>query len=248
MGVLSRHWAPSAIVGIALAATAVVFAFFRPQYHPKGEDSLVKVEWSRYPAATEGWTWAGGQPGFRFGEHEEEWNFSGVQGAELAPARAAARRWGVAPSSVRLIGAMRLGPDDLNMIVSGTNAADETCIGFVTPREPAQYFCPTRLGPQSGFVLVLSRSWQADGVLRHPAWLLGIVRADVARVAVDQGSEWDDEIVLESANGSYWGTWELSLEDSGRPATVTVYRKGGEVTSRTFDAQTPGDRVIPIPG
>jgi hypothetical protein len=105
VGLVSRHPAPVAVVAAALAATAVVFGFFRPQYHPKGEDSLVKVDWSLYPPASSGWNWAGGQPGFRFGEHEEKWNFSEVQAAELAPARAAARRWGVAPPSVRLIGA-----------------------------------------------------------------------------------------------------------------------------------------------
>jgi hypothetical protein len=248
VGLVSRHPAPGAVVAAALAATAVVFDFFRPQYHPKGEDSLVKVDGSLYPPASSGWNWAGGQPGFRFGEHEEKWNFSEVQAAELAPARAAARRWGVAPPSVRLIGAMRLGPHDLNMIVAGTNAADKTCIGFVTPSAPAEYFCPPRLGSQSGFVLAMPRSWQSGGVLRHPAWLLGVVRADVTRVGVDQRLEWEDETVLDAANGSYWGTWELSLADFGRSATVTVYRKDGKVTSRTVDVQTRGDRVIPIPG
>ena len=120
-----------AIVGIALAAVATVFVFFRPAYHPKGEGSLIKVDWSLYPPPAGGWTWADGQPGFRFGEHEDQWNFSGVQAAELAPARAAARRWGVAPASVRLLNAVRLGPHDLSMVVAGTNAADRTCIGFV---------------------------------------------------------------------------------------------------------------------
>ena len=81
---------PAVVVGAALAAIAVLFVFFRPEFHPKGEDSLLKVDMSRYPAASDGWTWARGQPGFRFGEHEEEWNLSQVQAAEVAPARAAA--------------------------------------------------------------------------------------------------------------------------------------------------------------
>ncbi len=63
------------VVGATLAAIAVVFVFFRPEHHPKGEDSLLKVAMSRYPAASEGWTWAGGQPGFRFGERRGDRRF-----------------------------------------------------------------------------------------------------------------------------------------------------------------------------
>jgi hypothetical protein len=248
VGLPARHPAPVAVVAAALAVTVAVFAFFRPQYHPKGENSLVKVDWSLYPPASSGWTWAGGQPGFRFGEHEEEWNFSGVQAAELAPARAAARRWGVAPASVRLLNAIRLGPHDLSLVVAGTNAADNTCIGFVTPREPVMYFCPPHLASQSGFVLAVSRTWVVDGVTSHPAWLVGIARGDVGRVTIDQPSDWNNERVFDAADGSYWGTWVLSLADSGRPATVTVYREIGEVASATIGVRTQGERVIAIPG
>jgi hypothetical protein len=55
MGLAIRHPAPIAVVAAALAATAVVFAFFRPEYHPKGEGSLIKVDMSRYPAPSDGW-------------------------------------------------------------------------------------------------------------------------------------------------------------------------------------------------
>jgi len=248
MPLLSRHPAAVAVVAAALAATAVVFGFFRPGYHPKGESGGVKVDWTRYPPASEGWTWAAGQPGFRFGEHEEEWNFSGVRAAELAPARAAARRSGVAPASVRLLGAIRLGRNDLNMIVAGTDAADETCIGFVTPNQPVKYLCPPRLDAASGFVFAVSRTWTIDGVARHPAWLVGIARSDVDRLAVDQPSDWNDETVLDSADHSYWGTWVLSLADSRRPATVTAYREDGDITSTAIAVGTQGGRITEIPG
>src|SRR3954467_7427535 len=88
---LSRHPLSISIVLAALAACAGVFLFARPQYHPpQPEGSLFKVDMSRYPTASSGWRWSNGQPGFRFHMHEEEWNLSGVQAAELAPARAAA--------------------------------------------------------------------------------------------------------------------------------------------------------------
>jgi len=248
MSLLARHPAPVAVVAAALAATALVFGFFRPEYRPEGEGGRVEVDWTRYPPASEGWTWAGGQPGFRFGQHEDEWNFSGVQGAELAPARAAARRWGVAPASVRLLDAIRLGPHDLSLVVAGTNAANHTCLGFVTPREPVEYFCPPRLRPQSGLVLAVSRTWATGGAVRHPAWLIGVSRGDVARVTVDQPPDWNGETVLDTANGSYWGTWVLSLADSGRPAEVKVYRTDGKVASETVGVRTQGGRITEIPG
>jgi hypothetical protein len=249
MGLAIRHPAPIAVVAAALAATAVVFAFFRPEHHPKGEGSLIKVEMSRYPATSDGWTWPDGQPGFRFGEHEEEWNLAGVQGAELAPARAAARRWGVAPSSVRLIDAIRLGPHDLNLVVAGTNAADRTCLGFASPGAPVDFYCPERLRSQAA-VLMLTRGGPvtANGTTYEPAWLTGIERSDVLRIGVDQPFDWNDVGVFDRPSGhSYWGTWELSLGPSP-DVVVTAYLRDGSVRRAAVDLTRPGDRVIPIPG
>jgi hypothetical protein len=244
VGLIARHPAPVAVVAAALAATAVVFAFFRPQYHPKGEDSLIKVDMSRYPPPSSGWNWTGGQPGFRFGEREEEWDFSGVQAAELAPARAAARQWGVAPSSVRLLDAIRIGPGDLNMIVAGTNAADHTCIGFVTPGTPVEFYCPDRLESQSGLLLLVkSRPYQFEGQKLQPAWLMGIQRADVERIVVDQPFDRNRQAM----GYSYWGAWELSLGQSP-DAVVTAYLRDGTVRRAAVNLTRPGDRVIPIPG
>jgi hypothetical protein len=234
------------IVGAALVATAIVFTFFRPQFHPKGEGSLLKVDMSRYPSPSEGWTWPGGQPGFRFGVHEEEWNLSGVQGAELAPARAAARRWGVAPESVRLIDAIRLGPHDLNMIVAGTNAADHTCIGFVTPDAPAEYFCPNRLRSVSALLfLVKGTPSRFEGQTLVPAFLMGIDRAEVKRLTVDQPFGWNQV----GLHAMYWGSWELSFAlDASNDAVVTAYLRDGRVRRAPVNLALPGDRVIAIPG
>ncbi len=216
-----------------------MFTFFRPEYHPKGENSLVKVNWSLYPPASSGWTWANGQPGFRFGEHADKWPSAGFTAAELAPGRTAARRWGVAPASVRLLDAIRIGPQDVNMIVAGTDAADHTCIGFVTPSNPVEYACPERLGLQSAFVFL------THGVASP--WLLGIARADVTRIVVAQPPNWTDQTVFSREQGSFWGTWELSLAESPN-VKVTAYLDDGRVRSVVLDPGRPGDRVIPIPG
>lgn len=245
MGLISRHWAPAVVVGAVLAAIAVVFVFFRPEYHPKGEGSLIKVDMSRYPPPSDGWTWAGGQPGFRFGEHEEEWNLSGVQGAELAPARASAPRWGVAPSSVRLVDAIRVGPHDLSMIVAGTNAADRTCLGFVMTDGPVEWFCGDRLDSASALLCVVrGAQFDLNGQTFKPAWLMVVQRADVERIVVDQPPDWNEV----SLGPSYWGTSELSLGQSSSDAVVTAYLREGRVRRAAVNLALPGDRVIAIPG
>jgi hypothetical protein len=245
VGLISRHWVPTVIVGAALAATAVVFVFFRPAYHRPSQGDQIKIDMSRYPAPSDGWTWPDGQPGFRFGEHEEEWNdFFQVRAAELAPARAAARRWGVDPGSVRYLDSIRIGPGDLNMIVVGTNAADRTCIGFVSHENPVEYYCPDRLAFQSGLLLLVKgQPFDLNGQTFQPAWLMGVQRADVERIVVDQPFDWNRQAI----EHSYWGAWELSLGQSP-DAVVTAYLRDGRVRRAAVNLALPGDRVIPIPG
>jgi hypothetical protein len=242
--VFARHPVSSAIVLAALAATAAVFLFARPEYHSPNEDSLVEIDLSKYPPAAEGWRWANGQPGFRFGEDEEKWNPSEVRAAELAPARAAAQRWGVSPDTVRLLAAMRLGPDDLSMIVAGTNTADQTCLGFVRPKDAVSFYCPDRLGPQSAFVLVTTRGPYGSDTA-HPTFLTGVARADVTRVVVDQPPDWPNGVAYDRKQGSLWGTFELSLSDS-RNIRVKVYGAHGLIATAPLDLTQPGDLLIPI--
>lgn len=232
---------PAVVVGAALAAIAVVFVFFRPGYQPKGEDSLLKVDMSRYPAPSGGWTWAAGQPGFRFGVHEEEWNLSGVQGADLAPAHAAARRWGVAPESVRLVDAIRLGPHDVNLIVAGTDASDHTCLGFVVTDEPVEFFCSGRLSHVSAVLLVLRPSYAGGGL-----FVEGISSAAVTKVVIEDGP---GAPVFDRKAGvvSYWGTFGVSLMDADS-VTITLSRETGTPVRKTVDTTSDGDQIIPIPG
>jgi len=233
------------VVGAALAATAVVFLFFRPEFHPKGEGSLVKLDLSKYPPASEDWVWEQGQPGFRFGEEEDKWNISGVKPADITAVGPAARRSGVAPSSLRLVESIRLGPGDLTMVVAGTNAADRTCLGFVTPSSTS-FFCPPRLEDRSAFVLVTTRpSFESGDQTIHPTFLTGIARGDVTRVVVSQSQEWPNGSIYERDLGSPWGTFGLSLSD-GRGIDLTLVR-GSVPRTVHIDVTSAGDRVIAIP-
>ena len=244
-----RYPVSTAILVAALAATAAVFAFARPQFERPAQGSELRIDLSKYPAAAKGWTWEDGQPGFRFGDEQETWNLSQVKPAELAPARAAARRWGVAPASVRLLTAIRLGPHDLSMIVAGTNAADRTCLGFVRPGEAAEFVCGARLARSSAFVLVTTRGpYEFGGRSVHPTFLTGIARGDVSRVVVDQPPDWRNAQVFDRAGENYgfWGTFELSLSDS-RKLALAVHREGGQVTEVPVQIAEPGDLVLAVP-
>jgi len=248
VALLVRYPLSSTIVLAAVAAVASVFLFARPQYHPPGQGSEVKIDLSKYPAASDGWAWDGGQPVFRLGEDKNVWNISQVKPAELAPARAAAHRWGVAPRSIRLIDAIRLGPHDLSMIVAGTNAADRTCLGFVVPSDAPRFYCGRQLDPDSAFVLVTTRDSYstAEGTV-HPTFLTGIARGDVTRVVVDQRPDWPAAGIYDRKQGSFWGTFELSLSDS-RAIRLAFFRRNGGITRMPIDVTEPGDRLTQIPG
>jgi hypothetical protein len=132
------------------------------------------------------------------------------------------------------------------MVVAGTNAADKTCLGFVTPSSTS-FFCPPRLEDRSAFVLVTTRpSFESGDQTIHPTFLTGIARGDVTRVVVSQSREWPNGSIYERDLGSPWGTFGLSLSD-GRGIDLTVVR-GSVPRTVHVDATAPGDRVIPIPG
>jgi hypothetical protein len=246
---LARHPAPSSIVLAALAAIACVFLFARPEYHPPNQGGLVELDLSKYPAASGGWRWSDGQPGFRFGKDKEAWNISGVKPSELAPARAAAGSAGVDPRSIRFLDAIRLGSRDLSLIVAGTEArGDGTCLGFVTPSEAPAFYCGDALADASAFLLVTTRGpFNADGKTVQPTFLTGIASGDVTRIVVDQPLDWPNGRIYDRKQGSLWGTFELSLSDS-RAVRVSVYGKNGVMARMPVDITKPGDLLLKIPG
>ena len=77
----------------AIGTIAALFVFARPQYYEPHPGKTIDL--SGYPAPAHGWTWQDGQPGYRFGEKEQDWNLAQLKPAELAPVRAAAARLGM---------------------------------------------------------------------------------------------------------------------------------------------------------
>src|SRR5205814_10500824 len=115
-----------------VAETSAVYAFARHEYHPPYRGRQVSL--AKFEPPAERWTWEDGQPGFRFGDHEADWNISQLRPSELARVSAAASRFGVDPQSVRPLHAQRLAPHDLLVLVSGSGRSGKTCLGAVVPR------------------------------------------------------------------------------------------------------------------
>src|SRR5438105_4229123 len=192
----ARYPISFAIVSAALLGVAALFVFARPVYRSPNQGGT--ISFARYHAPDHGWTWNGGQPGFRVGAGDADWNISGVVPTDLAVARAAAPGAGVDPTSIRLLHAMRLSGRDLFLLVSGSNAGSRTCLGTVLPPAKVSFACPAakgahRLGPQLAVVVVAalprgqSRFGNGHGFTRHsefPLFLMGAVRADVTKVVV----------------------------------------------------------------
>src|SRR5439155_12703486 len=83
-----RYPASTALCIAAICAIAALLVFARPQYHDPSPGRVIDL--SGYPAPARGWTWQDGQPGYRFGQKEQDWNLAQLKPAELAPVRAAA--------------------------------------------------------------------------------------------------------------------------------------------------------------
>jgi hypothetical protein len=217
------------VVFAAIALAVAVFALAKPGFHHASHGGAVSL--ARYPAASDGWTWRSGEPGFVFGKDEASWNISELKPAELLDVRVAAAFNGLDPTSIRPLRALRLGPRNLYMLVAGTDDRGRTCIGAVLPRTPASFYCPgvagaRRLGPQLALVVVVgaprmaSKLGNGHGFTRtsvFPLFLLGINRSDVERVEVTAVGR---RMRFYARADGAWGTFE------GTPGVV--YPQGRE--------------------
>jgi hypothetical protein len=186
----------------AMGTIAALFVFARPQYHETSPGKTIDL--SGYAPPSHDWTWQGGQPGFRFGEKEEDWNIAQLRPQELGPLRAAAARAGVVPESVRPLEVERYAPHRLSLIAAGTGSSGGTCLGFALPQSEGSFFCPDRLARKAAFVLTVPYG-PPDGV-----FLSGIARADVTSVVVHEAGTPPSRVYSRSESGA-WGTFFVTL-------------------------------------
>ena len=212
---MAAHRLSVSIVLAALLATFGVFLFARPQYRDPNPGSVVSFK--RYHAPAHGWTWADGQPGFRFGDNEKDWNLSEVRPEELAGARSAATRAGVDPSSVLPLHAVRLAPHELYALVAGTDVHGGTCLGAMLPQRPVRYFCGPQLRDHVGIVVVAARPPETSRIARRrltafPLFLMGATRADVSKVLVSAPGL--RPVSFYDRDGGWWGTFDGTPGDA----------------------------------
>jgi hypothetical protein len=175
--------------------------------------------------------------------------------AELEDARADAARAGVAPQGLRVLSSMRTAfnvrPE---ILLAGSNAAGETCIGVQLHRGPVSFLCP----PASAGLVVAEAVPQGPGG-GYAMFVSGIARADVTRVTVTApGSSYVDarsgkpvvrplgpQPAYSSATPGWWGTFEQSTSQPGPwHARVVFYGAHGRLGTADVRFAHPGERLV----
>ena len=188
-----RNPVSTALCIAAVGVIAALFVFARPQYHDPYPGRTIDL--SAYAPPAHRWTWHDGQPGYRFGEREEDWNIARLKPAELAPLRAAAARLGM--RNVLPLTVERYARHSLGMIVAATSRSGRTCVGFALPERGSSFACPR---DAAAFVAVVPND--------SGAFLFGIARADVKRVTVHQPGHPTMQVY---GGGGAWGTFTVTL-------------------------------------
>jgi hypothetical protein len=216
--VLAEHRLASLIVAAALAATAGVFLFARPQYRPPGGGHQAKPLSYVSPAAR-GWTWPHGLPGFRIGHDEDRWNMSRIHWRDLTWLRLAARGAGVDPQSLRVLDGARLRPRaKLKVLVAGRDARGRTCIGAQAGAARPAFFCPRQLG---GHHVVLIAAPQASYDKSWAIWVNGVVDASVKSITIE-------------TKGVTWTDWRSGKPVVHREQPLEIFHREGNHTWGTF--------------
>lgn len=178
---LSRYPVALATLFVGGVLTAGLwFAARQPYYKPEQSDGSAILNDSKPPVR--GWAWADGVPGYRLGEGEDAWNASRVLPRELGPIRRAASSAGVDPETIRFLKAARTHLNGLpHVLVAGENAAGKTCVGAQSHSGDARFLCPPELDHAVAVIVAEARPPLAG---RRDIFVLGIARAEIARVAI----------------------------------------------------------------
>jgi hypothetical protein len=148
MALLARHAISLAIVFVALAATAVVLLFARPEYH---RDAGLTIDLpAAHPAddaaGAAGWVWPDGTPGWEAAATIEGVNVSGVQRVEIQAAQLAAARNGLDADEVRVVAVERPGRDGVLAVLAAPTLEQSparTCLAVLLPGDaPVDWKCP----------------------------------------------------------------------------------------------------------
>jgi len=261
----------------ALAAVLVATAGFLVRARHADKKSVIRG--AAYPAADEapgvrGWTWSHGQPGFVPVTGHERWNIAQVGEHELDGPRFDARLTPVRPETVKLLAANRIGPRDLELLLSGSDAHGATCIGASLPARHTDFFCPSssgsrRLGPQVAFVIVAAGPrFFSRGKPEFPFFVEGVARGDVTGVvsaapSIDTFVSRDGATTTRARSfvqtaydrgAGWWGTFGSTFTNAylhrmpTRPWRVHLTFYGAQGVLATLDVRLnrPGERLYAV--
>ena len=256
MALFARHLIPVAVVAVALVATAAVFTFARPGYHPV-QGTTVKLP-AKPPAAdasgAAGWVWPGGTPGWTPGYTvlDGEFNISGLQPVEVQAAQLAAARNILDASSVRVVSSIRGNRDGVLAILAAPTAGEKparTCLAAMLPGDaPVVWECPgmkTASGDLANarvLVAATTFTWHNPGMKpQHPLYLAGVARGDVYRVVLHGQGRMPTTLYL---RGKTWGEFSSAEGFPDGGAYLAVYGKHGLVQKLPLDVAPGEQRVI----
>jgi hypothetical protein len=232
---LLQHRPAVLIVAVALAATAGVFTFARPQYHPPKCDGCGKVLHLSAPRPYDGWQWRDATPGFHFGERHNEWRvMSRVEPKDV-------------PAGAGVLIALTERPH-----VTAAFWHDGSCVGVTFLDGSRQRLCNLHT-PVVFLVHALPHTQQNWNM-----FVIGLARADVTRItAVERGvtitdmrsgtpvtSAMGPQLLFDAKTPPWWGSWE---ESTGQPvpwnATYQVYGRRGLLATAHVRFASPGETL-----
>jgi len=258
MALFARHLIPVAVVAAALVATAAVFTFARPGYHPP-QGATVKLP-TKPPAAdasgAAGWVWPGGTPGWTPGYTimNGAYNVSGLQPVEVQAAQLAAARDILDASQVRVVSSIRGNRDGVLAILAAPTVGStpvETCLAaMLLGSAPVVWKCPGatpgRGDLASSRVLVAATvfTWQSHtpgAKPQHPLYLAGVARGDVYRIVLHAPGVVPRELYV---RGSTWGQFSSASDMTNGGAYLAIYGKHGLVEKLHLDVAPGQQRVF----
>jgi len=258
MALFARHLIPVAVVAVALVATAAVFAFARPEYHPAGGGMKSFTLPAKPPAAdaagAAGWVWPDGTPGWAPGYTvmDGTWNVSGLQPVEVQAAQLAAARNMLDASGVRVVSSAR-GNRNGALAILAAPTSDETPAGtclaaMLLGDAPVVWECPgmttARGDLANARVLVAAAmfTWQSPRAKgQHPLYLAGVARGDVYRIVLHVPGRLP---ALLYTRGSTWGQFGTASGVTNGDAYLAIYGSRGLVQKLHLDLAPGQQRVF----
>lgn len=253
MASLVRHPISLAIVLFAVAATAGVFVFARPGYHPRSGTS-VKVP-AKQPAqdasGAAGWVWPDGTPGWAAGYTLKGYNLSSVQPVEIQAAQLAAARDVLDAGNVRVVDSLRPGRTGALAILAAPTlyqAPVRVCLAAILVGDaPVRWQCPGATSSADDLahsrVLVAATvlDWSRPGTAGNPLYLVGVARGDVYRVVLHMPGRPAETLYT---RGTTWGQFDAAVADPGGTARLEVDGRRGPVETLPLNVAPGQQRVF----